>query len=174
MSEKRFHIERDSTSTFTFFYDGKHRLYDEEVVTLLNEQLVEIQKLTKERNNYKGQIKQKNDKIERLQRENNKLQVHYKYDVKHLKEENKQLKRENSAMKEEQNEMIAHLKKQNEQLRKENTALDNENAEHLADNIRELDLLEKLTKFLHECDLTNEQRALFRKMITEEDLEVEK
>ena len=146
MSEKRFHIERDSTSTFTFFYDGKHRLYDEEVVNLLNEQTVEIQKLTKERNNYKGQIKQKNDKIERLQRENNKLQVYYKYDVKHLKEEN-------------------------EKLRKENTSLDNENAEHLADNIRELELLEKLTKFLHECGLTDEQRALFRKMITEEDLQ---
>ena len=93
MSDKRFHIERDSTSTFTFFYDGKHRLYDEEVVNLLNEQTVEIQKLTKEKNRYKGQIKQKNDKIERLQRENNKLQVHYKYDVKHLKEENEQLEK---------------------------------------------------------------------------------
>ena len=94
MSEKQFHIERDSTGTFTFFYDGKHRLYDEEIVTLLNEQTVEIQKLTKERNNYKGQIKQKNEKIERLQRENNKIQVHYKYDVKHLKEENEQLRQE--------------------------------------------------------------------------------
>lgn len=91
MSEKRFHIERDSINTFTFFYDGKHRLYDEEIVNLLNEQTVEIQELTKERNHYKGQIKQKNDKIERLQRENNKLQVHYKYDMKHLKEEKEQL-----------------------------------------------------------------------------------
>lgn len=94
MNEKQFHIERDSTGTFTWFYDGKHRLYDEEVVNLLNEQTVEIQKLTKERNNYKGQIKQKNDKIKRLQRENNKLQVHYKYDVKHLKEENEKLRKE--------------------------------------------------------------------------------
>ena len=91
MSEQRFHIERDSTKAFTFFYDGKHRLYDEEVVNLLNEQTVEIQKLTKERNQYKGQIKQKNDKIERLQRGNKKLQVHYKYDVKHLEEENERL-----------------------------------------------------------------------------------
>ena len=94
MSEKRFHIERDSTNTFTFFYDGKHRLYDEEVVNLLNEQTVEIQKLIKERNHCKSQIKPKNDKIERLQRENNKLQVHYKYDVKHLKEENEQLQKQ--------------------------------------------------------------------------------
>ena len=94
MSEKQFHIERDSTNTFTYFYYGKHKMYDEEVVNLLNEQTVEIQKLTKERNHYKGQIKQKNDKIERLQRENNKLQVHYKYDVKHLKEENEQLKKQ--------------------------------------------------------------------------------
>lgn len=92
MSEKQFHIERDSTNTFTIFYDGKHRLYDEEVVNLLNEQNVEIQKITKERNNYKGQIRQKNDKIERLQRENNKLKVHCKYEVKQLKEENEQLK----------------------------------------------------------------------------------
>ena len=92
MGEKRFHMERDSTGTFTFFYDGKHRMYDEEVVNLLNEQTGENQKLTKERNRYKGQIKQKNDKIERLQRENNNLQVHYKYDVKHLKEENDKLK----------------------------------------------------------------------------------
>lgn len=94
MSEKRFHIERDSTKAFTFFYDGRRRMYDEEVVTLLNEQTVEIQKITKERNHYKGQIKQKNDNIERLQRENNKLQVHYKYDVKHLKEENEQLRKQ--------------------------------------------------------------------------------
>lgn len=93
IGEKRFHIERDSTGTFTFFYDGKHRLYDEEVVNFLNEQTVEIQKLTKERNHYKGQIKQKNDKIERLQRENNRLQVHYKYDVKHLQDENETLKK---------------------------------------------------------------------------------
>lgn len=71
----------------------------------------------------------------------------------------------------EQQDTISALKEENEQLRKENTALDNENAEHLADNIRELELLEKLTKFLHECDLTNEQRALFRDMITEEDLQ---
>ena len=66
MGEKRFHMERDSTGTFTFFYDGKHRLYDEEVVNLLNEQTVENQKLTKERNRYKGQIKQKNDKLKGL------------------------------------------------------------------------------------------------------------
>ena len=94
MSEKQFHIERDSTGTFTFFYDGKHKLYDEEVVNLLNKQTVEIQKLIKERNLYKSQIKSKNDKIERLQRENNKCQVHYKYDVKHLKEENERLKQQ--------------------------------------------------------------------------------
>ena len=98
MSEKQFHIERDSTGTFTFFYDGKHRLYDEEVVNLLNEQIVEIQKLTKERNRYKGQIKQKNEKIERLQRENNKLQVHYMYDMKHLKDENEQLRKKNEEL----------------------------------------------------------------------------
>ena len=94
MSEKRFCTERDSTKAFTFFYDGRRRMYDEEVVNLLNEQTVEIQKLTKEINRYKSQIKQKNDKIERLQRENNKLQVHYKYDVKHLKEENEKLRKE--------------------------------------------------------------------------------
>ena len=98
MSEKQFHIERDSTGTFTFFYDGKHKLYDEEVVNLLNEQTVEIQKLIKERNLYKSQIKSKNDKIERLQRENNKCQVHYKYDVKHLKEENEMLKKQLNEM----------------------------------------------------------------------------
>ena len=108
MSEKRFHIERDSTSTFTFFYDGKHRLYDEEVVNLLNEQTVEIQKLTKDRNQYKGQIKQKNDKIERLQRENNKLQVHYMYDVKHLKEENEQLMEQVQILKKEVRDFL-HL-----------------------------------------------------------------
>lgn len=94
MSEKKFHIERDSTGTFTFFYDGRHKLYDEEVVNLLNEQTVEIQKLIKERNLYKSQIKPKDDKIKRLQWENNSLQVHYKYDVKHLKEENEQLRQE--------------------------------------------------------------------------------
>ena len=98
MSEKQFHIERDSTGTFTFFYDGKHKLYDEEVANLLNEQTVEIQKLIKERNLYKSQIKSKNDKIERLQRENNKCQVHYKYDVKHLKEENEMLKKQLNEM----------------------------------------------------------------------------
>lgn len=119
MSEKRFHMERDSTGTFTFFYDGKHRLYDEEVVNLLNEQTVEIQKLTRERNQYKGQIKQKNDKIERLQKENNKLQVHYKYDVKHLKEENERLKSRNSYNVEDMQMEIGELKEENEQLRKE-------------------------------------------------------
>lgn len=92
MSEKQFHIERDSTKAFTFFYNGKHKMYDEEVVNLLNEQNVEIRKLTREKNCYKGQIKQKNDKIERLQRENKKLQVHYMYDIKHLKKENEQLR----------------------------------------------------------------------------------
>ena len=112
MNEKRFHIERDSTGTFTFFYDGKHRLYDEEVVNLLNEQTIEIQKLTKERNQYKGQIQQKNDKIERLQRENNKLQVHYMYDVKHLKEENKQLR-----------ERVKELEVENEILQDSNDKL---------------------------------------------------
>ena len=94
MSEKQFRIERDSAKAFTFFYNGKHRMYDEEVVNLLNEQIVEIQKLTREKNCYKGRIKQKNDKIERLQRENKKLQVHYKYDVKHLKEKNEQLRKQ--------------------------------------------------------------------------------
>lgn len=71
----------------------------------------------------------------------------------------------------EQQDTIQSLEEENEQLRKENTALDNENAEHLADNIRELELLEKLTKFLQVCDLTDEQRALFHEMITEEDLQ---
>lgn len=98
MSEKQFHIERDTIDTFTFFYNGKHRLYDEEVVNLLNEQSVEIQKLIKEINRYKSQIKPKNDKIERLQWENNKLQVNYKYDVKHLKEENELLKETNEKL----------------------------------------------------------------------------
>ena len=98
MSEERFHIERDSTNTFTFFYDSKHRLYDEEVVNLLNEQTVEIQKLIKERNHYKMKSNQVLDKIEKLQRENNKLQVHYKYDVKHLKEEYEMLKKQLNEM----------------------------------------------------------------------------
>lgn len=125
MSEKQFHIERDSTNTFTFFYDGKHRLYDEEVVTLLNEQTVEIQKLIKERNQYKGQIKQKNDKIERLQKENNKLQVHYKYDIKHLKEENERLKSRNSYNVEDMQMEIGELKEENEQLRQQQQRLYN-------------------------------------------------
>ena len=93
MSEKRFHIERDSTNTFTFFYDGKHRMYDEEVVNLLNELSEEVGRFKKYCNSYKGIISQKNDRIERLQRKNNKLQVHYKYDVKHLREENETLKK---------------------------------------------------------------------------------
>lgn len=84
-----------------------------------------------------------------------------------LKELNVEFKRIHNKLKRENKE----LKEENERLRKENTALDNENAEHLADNIRELELLEKLTKFLHECDLSDEQRALFRDMITEEDLQ---